>query len=309
MSSTMTKQDGSESDQYPKIKMYTNHGCGWCHRVHITLKELGLAYEEVFVDLDNPRPDWFLELNPRGLVPVFQYTATPSSATLTLTESNHIVAFLTDLYPSHLTPAITTSLSPSTSPSPDADNMAIAKAHLRYRMSFFIDTFFSKVNPYMFRLVGADSPQTQAKLVDECIALLEKEIEPLLADANPYFGGSDRITVVEVSFKLKTIEEFNYFALKSPASLTPLENLFTHSLNYQAMTTPFTLRLHDFADGQIFPTSLAQRMTDSVKLPNFARWLDLCMAHPSVTYVWDKEYYLPRIVERLPQAKAKYASK
>jgi hypothetical protein len=75
------------------------------------------------------------------------------------------------------------------------------------------------------------------------------------------------------------------------------------------MTTPFTLRLHDFADGQIFPSSLAQRMTDSVKLPNFARWLDLCMAHPSVTYVWDKEYYLPRIVERLPQAKAKYASK
>jgi glutathione S-transferase len=62
MSSTMTKQDGS--DQYPKIKMYTNHGCGWCHRVHIALKELGLAYEEVFVDLDNPRPDWFLKLNP-----------------------------------------------------------------------------------------------------------------------------------------------------------------------------------------------------------------------------------------------------
>jgi hypothetical protein len=77
--------------------------------------------------------------------------------------------------------------------------MAIAKAHLRYRMSFFVDTFFSKVNPYMFKIVGADNPQTQAKLVDECIALLEKEIEPLLADANPYFGGSDRITVVEVS--------------------------------------------------------------------------------------------------------------
>ncbi len=62
-SSTMTKQDDDDR-QYPKIKMYTNHGCGWCHRVHITLKELGLDYEEVFVDLDNPRPDWFLKLNP-----------------------------------------------------------------------------------------------------------------------------------------------------------------------------------------------------------------------------------------------------
>ena len=66
-------------------------------------------------------------------------------------------------------------------------------------MSFFTDTFFSKVNPYMFKLVGADTGSpAQAKLVDECIALLEKEIEPLLADASPYFGGSDRITIVEV---------------------------------------------------------------------------------------------------------------
>ncbi|KIW54186.1 hypothetical protein PV05_06563 [Exophiala xenobiotica] len=276
MSSTMTKQDDDDR-QYPKIKMYTNHGCGWCHRVHITLKELGLDYEEVFVDLDNPRPDWFLKLNPRGLVPVFQYTGTPSSTTLTLTESSHIVSFLTDLYPSHLTPAISlsTSTSTSSSPSPSSspDDIAIAKAHLRYRMSFFIDTFFSKVNPYMFKLVGADNDEAQAKLVDECIALLEKEIEPLLADASPYFGGSDRITIVE------------------------------------AMTTPFTLRLHDFANGQIFPTSLAERMTASPTLPNFGRWVKRCMAHPSVTYVWDKEYYLPRIVERLPQAKAKYASK
>lgn len=48
----------------PKIKIFTHHGCGWCHRVHITLKELGLEYEEVHVDLGQARPQWFLDLNP-----------------------------------------------------------------------------------------------------------------------------------------------------------------------------------------------------------------------------------------------------
>jgi len=55
--------------QKPKITLWTHHGCGWCHRVHITLKELNLEYEEVLVDLDVPRPEWFLKLNPVSLLP------------------------------------------------------------------------------------------------------------------------------------------------------------------------------------------------------------------------------------------------
>lgn len=59
-----TPATSQDDGQYPKIKMYTNHGCGWCHRVQIVLKELDLPYEQVLVDLDNPRPEWFLKLNP-----------------------------------------------------------------------------------------------------------------------------------------------------------------------------------------------------------------------------------------------------
>jgi len=48
----------------PKITLYTNHVCPWAHRAHIALKELGLPYEEVIIDLDTPREAWYLKINP-----------------------------------------------------------------------------------------------------------------------------------------------------------------------------------------------------------------------------------------------------
>lgn len=47
----------------PKIILYTNRGCPWAHRAHIALKESGLEYEEVTIDLDTPREPWYLEVN------------------------------------------------------------------------------------------------------------------------------------------------------------------------------------------------------------------------------------------------------
>lgn len=48
----------------PKITLYTNHKCPWAHRAHIALKELGLDFEEVIIDLTKPREPWYLEVNP-----------------------------------------------------------------------------------------------------------------------------------------------------------------------------------------------------------------------------------------------------
>jgi glutathione S-transferase len=79
--------------------------------------------------------------------------------------------------------------------------------------------------------------------------------------------------------------------------------------NAQALTTPFTLRLYDFANDVIFPKSLAHKMRDAERLPNFARWLDTCMAHESVTYVYHREQLLKGVEARLGEAKAKYADK
>ena len=48
----------------PKITLYTNHSCPFAHRAHTTLKELNLPYEEVIIDLDRPRDESYLKINP-----------------------------------------------------------------------------------------------------------------------------------------------------------------------------------------------------------------------------------------------------
>jgi glutathione S-transferase len=45
-----------------------------------------------------------------------------------------------------------------------------------------------------------DSEEEKAKLSQEFVDTVGKEIEPLLKDAKPFFGGSDKITLAEVRF-------------------------------------------------------------------------------------------------------------
>lgn len=68
---------------------------------------------------------------------------------------------------------------------------------------------------------------------------------------------------------------------------------------------PFVLRIYDFANDIIWPVALATKLDG---LENFSKWAKKCMVDESVTYVWDKEYMVPRIIERLPAARAKYAN-
>lgn len=68
----------------------------------------------------------------------------------------------------------------------------------RWRQRFFIDTWFRKVNPLFFKMTGAADEVARASIANTIVEIVEKEIEPLLKDASPYFGGASRITIVEV---------------------------------------------------------------------------------------------------------------
>lgn len=42
------------------------------------------------------------------------------------------------------------------------------------------------------------SSEDQVKLSNEVVEIVGKEIEPLLKDAKPFFGGSEKVTLAEV---------------------------------------------------------------------------------------------------------------
>ncbi|EAL87157.1 hypothetical protein KXW98_005401 [Aspergillus fumigatus] len=173
----------------PKITLYTNHRCPWAHRAHIALKELGLDYEEVIIDLNTPREPWYLEINPRGLVPAISYNGT------IITESAIVAQFLADAHPSHLLP-------PSNS---------VEGALQRARIAFFVDTFFSKVAPHFLASQRATSDQDRVAAGEAIVAAIEKELEPILASQKgpgPFFGGREKLTLAEVligSFLLRLL--------------------------------------------------------------------------------------------------------
>lgn len=160
----------------PTIKLYTNHGCPWAHRAHIILAELGLEFEEEIIDLSTPRTPEYLKINPRGLVPTLVYNGE------IIPESGIVSQFLADAHPSYIQKSSTD------------EGGALQRA----RVNFFVDTYFSKVNGLWFKVLTAAKEDKEAES-EKFVDAIAKEIEPLLQDAAPYFGGASQITLVEVS--------------------------------------------------------------------------------------------------------------
>ncbi|KAL4799584.1 thioredoxin-like protein [Aspergillus venezuelensis] len=220
----------------PKIILYTNHLCPWAHRAHIALKELGLEYEEVIIDLDTPREPWYLEVNPRGLVPTISYNGT------IIPESAIVAQLLADAHPSHLVP-------PSNTP-----EGAIQRAHI----SFFVDTFFSKVWSQAFAAQKAANDEDRAAATEALVTAIEKnDLEGLLYPAGsgsgPFFRGAEKLTQVEVltgSFLLRLLSLYK-----------PQYGLLSENL----------------------PTLLETRA------PKFLKWAQAVVKEESVNYIWNEE--------------------
>jgi glutathione S-transferase len=197
-----------------------------------------------------------------------------------LLESGLVSQFLADAHPSHLLPA--------------SDSSPTAPL-FRYRVNFFVDTYFTKVNTYLYAVIRATNDEEKKTKADEWVKAIEKEIEPLLHDANPFFGGSKEMTLAEV-FSFSTVSRATYCMLCKHGT--------DPSSSIQVQTASFILRLYDFADDIILPSSLPTALD---KLPNFSKWAKACMTHNSVTYIWDKELRRQNVRDRLPQARERLA--
>jgi len=228
----------------PDIKLYTNHGCPWAHRAHITLAELGLPFEEVIIDLDTPRTPEYLKVNPRGLVPALEYNGE------IITESAVVTQFLADAHPSSLVPTSTDPKGPLS----------------RARIAFFVDAWFSKVNSLFFKTQLAKTEAEAEGFAKEAVAAIIKEIEPLLGNAGPFFGGSEKLTLAE------------------------------------ALTGPFILRFFSLAKHGVVPNSLVQPLQEQT--PNFYTWAQHVIKHPSVTSIFNEEKVVERTKARIAKLKA-----
>ena len=92
-----------------------------------------------------------------------------------------------------------------------------------------------------------------------------KEIEPLLKDADPFFGGSKKVTLAE------------------------------------ALTAPFILRVYSFSKNGLLPKSVLEGFEG---LPNFNKWAQAVIKEESVTYIWDEAVVLPATKKKIDSLKA-----
>ena len=74
-------------------------------------------------------------------------------------------------------------------------------------MSFFVDTFINKVNSSMYQMLMAEGNEKE-ELAGKMEEAVRKEIEPLLSNAGPFFGGSKTMTLADVGRSLCPISPF-----------------------------------------------------------------------------------------------------
>lgn len=101
-----------------------------------------------------------------------------------ITESAIVATFIADAYPSYI-------LKKS-----DEEGGALQRA----RISFFVDTYFSKINSFLFQIFRAKQGAEKEEVAEKYVDAIVKEIEPLLQDAAPYFGGASKFTLAEVRY-------------------------------------------------------------------------------------------------------------
>ncbi|KAF5011838.1 hypothetical protein FDECE_2070 [Fusarium decemcellulare] len=232
---------GSEGLASPDWKL-TNYFPD-AHRVHITLNELGIPFEEQQIDLGVPRTEAYLKVNPRGKVPALSYNGQ------ILVESAIVAKFLADAHPSHLVP-----------PSNSVDG-----ALRRARIEFFVDTYNNNVQSLVYKAIGAKTDAEADAIGRILVENIVKEIEPALADAAPYFGGSNKVTLAE------------------------------------ALVASFVIRLRSLGNnGLLFKDAVNELSTQA---PNFTKWANVLEKTPSIFDIFDESIWISKIGERITAAR------
>ncbi|XP_025086039.1 glutathione S-transferase omega-1-like isoform X2 [Pomacea canaliculata] len=117
-------------------RLYSMRFCPFAQRARLVLAHKRVHYETVNINLKN-KPEWFLERNPKGLVPTLEDDGK------VVYESLIVCDYLDDIYPHpRLTPA-------------DPFQKALD--------AMFLDYFNNMVSPSIFKLLRSDGKDEEAK--------------------------------------------------------------------------------------------------------------------------------------------------
>ncbi|XP_024152627.1 glutathione S-transferase omega-1 [Oryzias melastigma] len=153
-----------------QIRLYSMRFCPFAQRTRLVLHAKGIKFETININLKE-KPDWFLQKNPLGLVPVLE---TPAGEIIY--ESSITCEYLDEVYPEK-------KLLPSS---------PFAKAQQRMMLEHF-----SKIVPFFYRIPsakrnGEDVSGMEAEMKEK----LGKLNEELVQKKTKFFGG-DSITMID----------------------------------------------------------------------------------------------------------------
>ena len=195
--------------------------------------------------------------------------------------------FLADAHPSHLLP-------PSES---------VSNALYRARIAFFVDTLVSKVLPQIFGGWRAQSEAEKDTAAEGLASTVAKELEPLFnwgQGKGPFFGGSERLTLAEVS--LFRFIECRFMC--GPSSTVSLILTSPLSSTLQVLTGPFLLRALSFGKPEYGIMSPKTNTLLEDKAPKFKAWAEKVVQEPSVTYIWDEKMVAKQTKARMTKMAA-----
>ena len=173
--------------QLPKLTLYTANPSVYGQRVVIVLRNLQIPYEEVVIPLEKPREQWYLEINPRGMVPALKIEDPHSGAQEIVVESALICQVLLELAAGWGDDIATR----ASEVRPQGHDLAAVMT--RYRQDLFLDTQFEKL-----RVAGRSIlVKRNDEALEEFVAAA-KAVNGVCPQPGNYFDNSKTITFVEV---------------------------------------------------------------------------------------------------------------
>lgn len=205
-------------------------------------------------------------------------------------ESAIVAQFLADLVPAtHLTPR---------TGHPEG-------ALMRERIAFFVETYFSKANKYYYSTIAANTDEEADKLAEQYVDAIINEVEPLLQDASPFFGGSSKLTMAEVCWynplqSRVAVYQNIRFLFKFPVH----EVIWITEITLQVLAASFIIRIFTLPDVENAPLPRTMLAGLETMAPKFYCWAQAVIEHPSVNGIYDRDGCANEMRDRRAKARA-----